>query len=1575
MSLSSVQKLHYLVSALKGEARDLIVNLAMTHENFIVAWNLVTERYNNSKLIAMTYVSQLFKLPQTKKNDAASLRQLINNVTKSISAIEALALKTPMQTLIVNHLLLGAIDSETHKSWELFSSTQEDVPSTTQVIKFLEQRCQALELLEVSQLTSTAAASNKGTSPSRSKVSHPARTYVTNYIQCALCKDSHRLIHCEQYIRWSPDKRMEFVHKARLCFNCLNVYSKDHTCSVHTCKQCGRRHHTSLHGATNNQAASDGSRTLSKSVNNRNSPSAETATYCSFKGKPTNQVLLATAIVYIQAKSRQYVPCRALLDSASQVSFISESCVKRLGLVKRQANTSIQGVNEINTTTQHSVTIQLRSKHSRWHKTITCAVLPCISQSTPTTKFNVSLWKLPTNLHFADEHFNTPGPVDLLLGAEVFYELLLPDRKIRHGYPTLQETVLGWIVSGTTPAASTSTSRQQSFLVQDVNLDLKLNRFWDIEPEQVELTSMTCEQALCERHFVTHTIQQSDGRFVVRLPFKIEPTELGTSRRMAENRLLAIERRLEKNCELNTQYHQFMQDYEAAGHMEPVQPQTGTDVCYFLPHHPVFKATSTTTKTRVVFDGGAQTSTGLSLNDILQVGPTIQDDLYTLVLRFRTHQVCFTADIAQMYRQINIHPQDRNLQRILWRYSTDDPIQEYQLKTVTYGTASAPFLATRCLKKLAEDNLTSHPKAAQVLRSDFYVDDLLSGTSTVQEAIDISQDLSSLLASAGFPLRKWASNNSQFLAIIPTELQETSHTISLDNEDGIPTLGLQWNPSSDQLQVRNVKLSSQSNSSVSTKRTVLSTTASIFDPLGLLSPTVIKYKMFIQVLWQHKQDWDTQLPASLQERWNQLLQTIPQLFHLKIPRKVICADAINIQIHGFCDASELAYGACLYVRSTDQQNQTSCELLVSTSRVTPLKQLTIPRLELCAAVLLAKLYQRATRALKWTVHESYLWTDSSIVLTWIHDVSTRWKTFVSNRVSFIQETTSNATWRHVPSASNPADLISRGIDPISLSQSALWWHGPGWLQHEASNWPSTNFQIATDNLEVKKTLTTFSEPREDIIERFSKIIRLKRVLAWCRRFAYNCKQSPATRRTATLTTQELHDALMCCIKLVQQTCYARELNDLVNQQEVSSNSDLKALHPFTDHEGILRVGGRLQNSTFPYHSIHQIILPHNCHFTKIVVLSEHNRLLHAGPQLLIATLRETYWIPRIRNLVKTVIHQCLPCYRHKVQASQQLMSQLPSSRVQPSRPFTITGIDYAGPVTIRLGPPRSKQTSKGYVAIFVCFSTKAIHIELVTSLSTDAFLAALRRFTARRGKPQTIFSDNGTNFQGAAHQLRAVYSMLHSSQMAAVKDHLTSEGTTWKFIPPHGPHHGGLWEAAVKSLKHHLRRALGTTIASYEELVTLLTEIEACLNSRPLCTLSTDPHSSTYLTPGHFLIGAPLVQLPSVDITEVQLNRLTRWQQFQKQSQTFWKHWSADYLHELQQRQKWQRSSSNLQLGQVVLLKDDNTPPLHWPTAIIKDVHPGADQKIRVVSVKTTTGVFKRPISKICPLPHVNIEL
>ncbi|XP_075210165.1 uncharacterized protein LOC142317485 [Lycorma delicatula] len=364
-------------------------------------------------------------------------------------------------------------------------------------------------------------------------------------------------------------------------------------------------------------------------------------------------------------------------------------------------------------------------------------------------------------------------------------------------------------------------------------------------------------------------------------------------------------------------------------------------------------------------------------------------------------------------------------------------------------------------------------------------------------------------------------------------------------------------------------------------------------------------------------------------------------------------------------------------------------------------------------------------------------------------------------------------------------------------------------------------------------------------------------------------------------------------------------------------------------------------------------------------------MLHAGPRLVHYQLRENYWIINGKNVIRSILHKCLLCFRFKAKQSQQLMGQLPSHRTQVTyKPFMNSGIDYAGPLTIRHGGRNSKIKTKCYVALFICLSTKAIHLELVSDLSTHAFLAALRRFTSRRGLCSNIYSDNGTNFVGANNLLRSMYSFLNTSQVRQkIVNSASENGIQWHFIPPNSPHFGGLWEAAVKSVKFHLRRAVGNVAFTFEELNTILTQIEACLNSRPLCALSCNPSDPKPLTPGHFLVGGPLTSLPDHNLTDLPINRFNRWQLVQRCVQHVWDRWSADYLSQLQQRSKWKSESPSLKPGNLVLMKEDNIPALQWKLGIVENVHPGPDNLVRVVTVRNSLGVFKRPVTKLCPLP------
>lgn len=531
----------------------------------------------------------------------------------------------------------------------------------------------------------------------------------------------------------------------------------------------------------------------------------------------------------------------------------------------------------------------------------------------------------------------------------------------------------------------------------------------------------------------------------------------------------------------------------------------------------------------------------------------------------------------------------------------------------------------------------------------------------------------------------------------------------------------------------------------------------------------------------------------------------------------------------------------------------------------------------------------------------------------------------------------------------------------------MWWSGPRWLKTPEATWMQTGANIQIDsNLCSNAAFTTTLIHSPAILEKYSSLTKLIRVIATCLRFIHNCKY-PTQKQYGALHVDAYNKSKQVCIRITQQTEFKEEISHLTSQLPISTKSKLCEFNPFIDEQNIIRIGGRLDNSNLSYDQKHQILLPAKSHLTKLIIHDAHLRTEHGGTQLVINLLRKQFWILNARNEVKAITHKCIACHKFRNIFNEQIMGSLPKSRITPSRPFSNVGIDYAGPINIKASKLRTNKTYKAYIALFVCFATKATHIELVTELTAQAFLAAFNRFSARRGLPSHIYSDNGTNFIGANKIIKKEYAaMLKDSQ---ITNHLTNKSIAWHFIPPRSPHFGGLWEAGVKSTKKHLHKIIDTTLLHYEELNTVLIQIEACLNSRPLIRLTDSHDDFSALTPGHFLIGSEIIAPPAENLLDVNINHLTRWKLLSKLHQDFWKRWSNEYLTTLQQRYKWRIIKQEAQVGDMVLLKEDGLPPTKWRLCRIAKIHPGDDGHVRVVTLTTPTGKVKSAIRKICPLP------
>jgi len=440
---------------------------------------------------------------------------------------------------------------------------------------------------------------------------------------------------------------------------------------------------------------------------------------------------------------------------------------------------------------------------------------------------------------------------------------------------------------------------------------------------------------------------------------------------------------------------------------------------------------------------------------------------------------------------------------------------------------------------------------------------------------------------------------------------------------------------------------------------------------------------------------------------------------------------------------------------------------------------------------------------------------------------------------------------------------------------------------------------------------------------------------------------------------------------VQRRAFANEYKALSKGDAINSSSSILSLSPFMDEAALIRVGGRLKNSGLQFDTCHPILLPRNHILTNRVIEYEHIRNLHAGTQATMANVRQRFWPLSLRSTTRKIIQKCVTCFKAKPRLSEALMGALPVSRVTMSKPFSHCGVDYAGPVILREGKRRNARNQKAYIAIFVCFATKGIHIELVSDLTSDAFIGAFKRFISRRGKSSQMYSDNGTTFVGAQKQLKELYNFYNTQHtQSEIKQFLYNQEISWNFIPPNAPHVGGLWEAAVKSAKYHMARIIGKAHLTFEEMQTVLSEIEAILNSRPITALSEDPNDLAYLSPGHFLVGTTLNNFPCNNISDVNENQLTRWQRVEQVRQHFWQRWSNEYLHSLQERSKWKTNKgTQLSPNQLVLIKQQNLVPLQWPIGRVQSIHPGSDNVARTATIKTAQGTFVRPLSRIAILP------
>ncbi|XP_076247811.1 uncharacterized protein LOC143187485 [Calliopsis andreniformis] len=1475
--LSDVQRLQYLNGCLEGEALASIATLEIADRNFKPAWDTLTEQFGNPRRMVLQLLATFTKLKPIRTGDIESLQQVTVGWKQTLAALQKLGRKVEHYSDVLVILIKSKLDQSLEWEWEGTQKLNSEIPSFNEMLDFLREHEHRLHVL-INPLQKQAV--DPTSKPRIRQHNAVVESSPSPTMECTFCGLPHGITTCKKFKLLTPELRFHYIKANQSCINCLASTHTVARCPKNAaCTKCSKKHHTILHfdapqvGTGNRRSTKkpqQGQREAGRSnvparepakVNTKSrasTSSADVTSHCSATESGTPAVFLATANVRVTGKGGTTRIARALIDQGSEASFISANLANDLRLERRKTPATVTGLGGGKAQDiKYSVDIEFGSTR-------------CTEEA-----FRTSAYVVPRITSYAPPSVHVPEYTALR-------ELTLADPD-----PASNRPIEGFGDS----------------------LDKAIRRFWEIEEIPSKLVNTKAEDE-CEEYFAKTFARDATGRFIVRLPFNHEnPDELlGEFLPIALSALTRLRKKLDLDPTLMKEYSEFLTEYESLSHMTRLEFLDKTRL--YIPHRAVIRTESATTKLPVVFNASSKTAGGRSLNDILHVGPKLQNDITAVLTRWRLYEYVLVADIEKMFRQILVAAEDRRFQCIVWRTPETERNIAFELKTVTYGTACAPYLSMRTLLELKKQDGDRFPLAAPILEKDVYVDDVFMGAPDQLLLEQIRKQTCELLQQGGFNLRKWAGNSPDLLGNIPHSSHSHAVDLNLFDNSELKVLGLRWIPSGDFFYFNLQRF--QPSATPITKRTLFSEIAKLYDPLGWLSPVVIRAKTLMQSQWLEKIQWDEQVSAETLKMWNTFCADWSRLNKWKLLRWIrYGADTTSVELRGFCDASLAAYSAVTYLRVTTIDNGVFTSLLMAKTRAAPIKTQSIPVLELNGAVLLAELILHVRDSLAMKIDRVVCWTDSTIALAWLKKHPSSWKVIVANRVSKIQTALPNAEWRYVPTRSNPADLNSRGIDAAEFLQSNLWTSGPTWLSEAEAQWPAIPASVETD--EGKRLAHAHR--------------KLLRVTAYCLRWRRPSRVNQRSHAGKVIEAAEMRNAAERLARHIQGSHFAEEYRCLKNHRSIPVKSPLKSLNPFLDDMDVLRVGGRLENATLAWETKHPIILPK--HYVSTLIIRQcHVDTLHGGLQLTLHIVRQNYWILGCRNAAKTVVNKCMRCVRWRGNTSTQIRQHLTPERCRPSRAFDNCGVDYAGPYRVRDSAGRGKIAHKAYIAVFVCYATRAVHIELVHDYTTSAFLAALDRFVARRGIPSCIFSDNGTNFVGADRELqqhcRAVFSATDTHNKCGAM------GIQWRFNPPSAPHFGGMQEAGVKSVKHHLKLTLGEFTPTGEEMQTLLCKIEASLNSRLIAPLSDDPDDYTSLTPGHFLTGGPLDAIPLQSVENEKLSRLSRWRAIQKFDEQLWRHWTRDYLTHLQNRYKWRATQLQLQPGDLVLVQNPLLPPNQW---------------------------------------------
>ena len=1611
--MTPVQKFVYLKGQLKGEALNAVSGLLVTNDNYQIAVDILKDRYGNTEALKRQLLKKLRELApcgmkprelrSTMDEQNKLLRQL-ESLGENLQHVERIPLileKYPLNFLKeVNRLkdpgvTLEAVGVETLMNYlQQAVKDHENLADLARTPTFKDKdksqdgkrkkqyKSSGEEIVSSVDAMATEVKDKRsgGKKGGLKASSDGARKWQ---LSCAFCEKQHYSDSC-QTVK-TPEERQQLLIKKRLCYNCLRPGHMKSKCRamIKSCWHCKGSHNTAMckdkKQATQNLSTSVGAEEIEVVTSNTANIQEKDAACLMIKEVRLSNPLDPTMVV----------KTHMLFDNGSQRSFITENLQKKLNLkVKKNGALTVCTLTSEEEMKSPQTELSLHTESNKKLK-MQVNVLKKLTNQTKMVKLTeVDKRSLPVSEVVAGRRDQVIP--QLLIGADYASEILKNEAivKLPSGLVMLP-SVIGPLIGGkqksdemtsslTTTVdkcvnlkvecqsttikkktvkkeASTVNEKNESSSTDDENLDFMLEKFFKLESIGImdDATVNDDDRALAK---FNQSVKLENQRYQVEFPWKDRHPNLPTNYGLALGRLMSLSRKLKEDKSLLDRYNKFLQDQEDQEMIEKVDPVKPIGPrLHYLAHHPVINEHKTTTKLRVVYDASARSQKhSPTLNECMLRGGVFLNDLCGILMRIQLPKLLVLSDVKSAFLQLVLQEQDRDATRFLWFKDkgnpdvTEENIQEYRFARVPFGIIASPFLLGATLQyHLAKDN----SEVSQKILENLYVDNVIIAAKDKEEAEHAYKEANRMFGEASMQLRQWACSD------------KAVHEKFQDREEGpdIKIMGLKWNKDTDKLAIAMPGMTSVDRKL--SKRAVVQMVAKLYDPLGLLSPVLLPFKLFIQSLWKKKLKWDEELSPELKEQWDTLTEEHREKDEFEFPRLFTeDVDKKELSLHAFVDASGDAYGTCVFICAKDRnQNESDVKLLFSKVKVMPKMKLTMPRAELMAALVGVRALNFVTKQLHKPIKKRVLWSDSQCVLKWMKTEKLL-SVFVRNRINEIQKQ-DDVEFRYINTKENPADLASRGCKMSTLKSSRLWWTGPEWLTKDPSEWPMWSPMAKETDAEAekeflkKKTNDVLSlavgvmkaETKEPVIDwsRFSKMSKLLKTTVYILRFVKKDK-----RETVAAEAAEIRGAKRRVLKMAQEE-FAES-----NAEEFSKLQQQLGLA--VDQEGLYRCQGRLLNVKNAETNFQPIFLPANHPVTKLMVMWYHEKSFHNGWAHTLAAVRKKFWIHKGKSVVKKILKSCMVCRKHLATPFESRpMPALPPSRVQEARPFKNIGVDYLGPVIVKFGD----QKTKVWVCLFTCMTIRAIHLEIAYDLSANQFINCLRRFIAIYGCPTNITSDNGTNFRAA-------------SEFCAM------EGIKWKFNTPSAPWEGGFFERMVGLVKKSFKMAVGRALLSVDQLQTLLAEIAATVNSRPLTYLDDEVSSQRILRPIDFL------QPPDEEVRKHEMEPVTAtdetsktgqnlsatWQANQSQINKFWRLWNEDYLHSLREiplkhKKVWSTSKLQPKKGQVVLVEEKNQPRNKWKIGIIASTVESADGEVRRAEIRLPNqSVLRRPVTQLYPL-------